>query len=267
MNSRVDYLKLQMPANNGETAPILKERWNKWFEVLKSEGLYIGGHMRFDNVYDGRGNWFCTVDISGYLAFSAFVQLRRDELQYVTRLDHRVELEASVGTAATDEFFNLVRSLNTGNRNVGRGQSRPRAKTDKRDAGGNRVFVGSLKSTRYMALYTKPNEPTAVEVKYSGAPLKALIAAGLRVADELGSNPLHTLFQIIMHLEKAADRYVFDICGMDFYDLNLWAKEREEPSQQYLAEVSKQSIISAWGDLPLEDRKETLRQLQMGLFS
>lgn len=177
---RVDYLTFSYPSNAGESQERLSAKWNdrtkKIAEVNEGELPPVHGGMR----YGGNGNWYFVVHLAGAYASQYLEYLDAEDWKHITRLDIRNELCTTLEKHDLDALFRLIHERNTANRNINRRSARPRKKDDKRDGGGDLVSVGSLKSDKYFAVYNKPRENAAVELKLQGTPLKVFVQDMLR---------------------------------------------------------------------------------------
>lgn len=267
MENRIDYLKLQYPTNDPVNVDRIKTRWENWWQLGGAEAENARSHMRWNNVYDGRGNWSLTLDISGPSAGVAIYALRAEEWELVTRIDKRVEIDVSLDKKATRQIYDNAQALNTMKRNIGQATAKPRAKTDKRDAGGERVYIGSLKSTKYLAVYTKPGEKTAVELKLSGAPLKQLIADVVRANKAIRSeDKLKVASDVSYQLYKMLDSHLEKTTGFGVSSFAVWADQEMNAERPSLNELRRNQVVSNFTDLPYPVQLSLLDELAVVTF-
>lgn len=215
ISERIDYIKLNWLANEVETADSLRERFEGFWAQYETFENRQYGKATFNRVYDGRGNWKYTYEISGPAA-DAYLELFLNPLtdyQYITRLDYRFELDTIFDKVSFDTIYANILALNTGNRNVGHGHARPRDKGPKRDGGGDRIWVGSLLSDKYLAVYQKPGESAAVEVKLSGTPLTRILQE-VRTYGRVHETPAKAMrHRLISATRHSAATHVYKITG------------------------------------------------------
>lgn len=251
MDARMDYVKLSWHANNMETVQLEKERINeKWDACCKVWGT-LGGKLDWNNVYDGRGNWLLTCDISGAMA-GEFIKGYLNPLvdfEHITRLDYRYDLGTQLPDRAHDEVYENVRALNTRNRNVTRGHAREREKGAKRDGGGNRISVGSLQSDKYLAIYTKPRENTAVEFKMSGKPLKRMVYQLMIHCRNQNYKSQGYIAELFSRMATEASLHLEAIAGVNPVEMAAYVQEKASERTELQAGSEKHSIVASFSDM------------------
>lgn len=263
MQERIDYVKLSWAANNIDAADVLRERYEGLFAQSQAIEGRLHANADFNRVYDGQGNWNYTLDVSGPGSDAFFYSFLNPLIDYahLTRLDYRFELDGTLSDAQFDVIYTNARALNTVNRNIIREHARVRNKTSKRDGGGDRVSIGSLSSDRYLAVYRKPSELTAVEFKLSGTPLKRLITEAQLKARTDDKEPGRAYKHLYKGMRERALQHIEDCLGMhpsEICDVQALATVRPEAMAEGQLE---HAIKSDFQTLPRAVQLSLLKEL------
>lgn len=263
-HGRIDYVRMTRRANSTEAQAVWKAQDEAL--LLRVQGRYpdLAGGMRNGLAYDGRGNWVVTTDVWGPLAHGWLFTMPWEEFIYINRIDVRHESDTSLSSQQLDVIYETARGLNTRSRNLDRKHARPRQKAEGRDAGGDLFACGSLKSDKYLAVYTKPHERTAFELKLSGEALARVLADAQLAApaNEFVGDPDAMPQLVLLRLQAALWAHTLDVTGNrpdEWADYFL----RQELSQSEAADLPPlDRVVRDFLGLAPEDRERAIEQIQ-----
>lgn len=266
MKSRIDYVGLTLPSNNPEEKLVQQEYLQAMFDHVAEQGAGERGTIEFNSRYDGRGNWFFMIDVSGPLADRFFDILDLKYVEAITRLDYRRTLEGQFSFRDLRNLEDTIRSLNTANRNVRRESSRKRSKKEHRDAGGELIKVGSEASDRCLTLYQKQDESgPACEVKLKGQYVARLLQEAKNRQRLSGGEKVSLGLFIRTHLAMQTSDFIQDVTGLSVPELEQYSRQCAERAISPWVAI-QESVKEEFDLMPREEQMELFEQLRMGLF-
>lgn len=262
---RFDYVKLSFPANDAETTMRLVTTMEDRFNALRGHFADYPGSFHQNKVYDGRGNWLQTFDIAGALAHKWIYTMPIAEAGNITRLDIRGESAHSYNGRQLDIIFDTARGLNTRNRNLNRKSSRARTKAEGRDAGGDLFSCGSLKSDKYFAIYTKPNEHTAFELKLSGKPLWAMIQTARLKASGRPQGSWEFADFLLLAGQSHLRGHVVDVTGNTLNDWDRYFEGNKDDASVLQSLSPTERVLVLFDSLSFEEKAAAVDAVQQSL--
>lgn len=253
---RIDYLRFAFPANDAENGLALQESFEGLYNTLRQQFADWPGSFHKSRMYDGRGNWIQCFDVAGSLAHKWLYSMPMDWLANIVRIDVRSEVGAGLTSQQLDAIYETARGLNTRARNLTRKHARPRQKAEGRDAGGDLFACGSLKSDKYFAVYTKPNENTAFELKLSGKPLGVLLQAARQAerASNSASVPFGGADYLLTRLQNILKSHSREVTGNSAREWDeLFARQDLEASNTGTMTLSER-VCSLFDKLDEDER-------------